>query len=136
MKRSPLSLSVAAIAWLVGPATLVAQEPEVLLLDEPTTALDIHYQMSTFELLHDLRRDGVTVVVVTHQLNLAARFSDQLLLLHHGEGVRQGTPAHVLHGPTLEAVYEWPLHVVPFDGEGPDRGVPQVVPRRRTRPDG
>ena len=112
-------------------ARALAQEPEVLLLDEPTTSLDIHYQMSIFELLRDLcHNDGVTVVVVTHQLNLAARFADELLLLQEGRAIRWGVPKEVLVGPVLEDVYGWPLSVVPFAGPGPDQGAPQIVPLR------
>ena len=112
-------------------ARALAQEPEVLLLDEPTSALDIHHQMATFGLLRDLAHTGgVTVLVVTHQLNLAARFADTLLLLHEGRRMAQGTPVDVLTESLLEDVYDWPLTVVPFPAAGPDRGAPQVVPLR------
>jgi len=115
-------------------ARALAQEPQVLLLDEPTTALDVHYQMSIFELLHDLSRgDDVTVIVVTHQLNLAARFADELLLLNEGRTVSQGPPDQVLVGPVLEEVYGWPLSVVPLSAAGPDHGAPQIVPLRKSR---
>ncbi len=112
-------------------ARALAQEPDVLLLDEPTSSLDIRYQMSIFELLRGLTgAAGVTVVLVTHQLNLAARFADQLLLLDRGRAIRQGAPEDVLVRPVLEEVYRWPVHVAALPGPGPDEGAPQVVPLR------
>ena len=66
-------------------AAALAQSPEVLLLDEPTTFLDIEHQLSIYRLLRDLSQSGVLVIAVTHDLNLAAQFSDRILLLRAGE---------------------------------------------------
>ena len=112
-------------------ARALAQEAPVLLLDEPTAGLDLRYRMELFHLLRELRADGLAVLVVTHDLNLAARFADRLLLLDRGRTQAMGTPAEVLSRETLEAVYEWPLRLVPHPGPGSDTGAPQTIPLRR-----
>lgn len=115
-------------------ARALAQEPDTLVLDEPTTSLDIRHEMGIFELLSTLAADcRVTVVLVTHNLNLASRYGDALVLLHRGRCVARGTPEEVLRADLLEAVYGWPLQVVPHPGPGPDAGSPQVVPLARPR---
>lgn len=109
-------------------ARALAQEPRTLVLDEPTAALDIRHEMAIFELLHGLsREEGATIIVVTHNLNLAARYADQLLLLHHGRTAALGPPARTLDRKTLEEVYGWPLELTTHPGPGPDTGAPQVV---------
>jgi iron complex transport system ATP-binding protein len=120
-------------------ARALAQEPSTLVLDEPTASLDVHYEMSIFELLASLSRlDGATVLLVTHSLNLAARYADRLLLLDHGRAVREGAPDEVLDQATLEAVYGWPLRIRRYEGPGPDTGAPQVTLLRppSDQPDG
>jgi iron complex transport system ATP-binding protein len=110
-------------------ARALAQRPEALVLDEPTAALDIMHEMAIFELLAALaERDGVTVVLVTHELNLAARYAHRLLLLDRGRIAAEGPPGRVLRKPILESVYGWPVAVTAHPGPGPDAGAPQVVP--------
>lgn len=109
-------------------ARALAQEPAALALDEPTAALDVRHEMAIFELLRELRGAGVTVLLVTHNLNLAARYADRLLLLDAGRLAACGTPAEVLRRPLLERVYRWPLHLTTHPGPGPDAGAPQVTP--------
>jgi iron complex transport system ATP-binding protein len=109
-------------------ARALAQEPRALALDEPTAALDVSHEMAIWELLRELARAGTTVLVVTHNLNLAARYADRLVLLHRGRVAAAGTPAQVLTRDTVERVYGWPVRVVPHPGPGPDAGAPQVVP--------
>ena len=109
-------------------ARALAQEPRALALDEPTAALDMGHEMVIWELLRELGRGGTTVLVVTHNLNLAARYADRLVLLHRGRVAAAGPPAQVLVRETLERVYGWPVRVVPHPGPGPDAGAPQVVP--------
>jgi len=110
-------------------ARALAQEPRVLVLDEPTASLDVRYEMAIFELLGRLaREDGVTVLLVTHHLNLAARYASELLLMHQGRAVVRGSPEAVLKGEVLTRVYGWPVAVVRHPGPGPDTGAPQVVP--------
>lgn len=104
-------------------ARALAQEPSVLVLDEPTTFLDVRHEMTTFALLRDLRDAGTTVVLATHNLNLAARYADDLVLMRDGRVAARGTPAEVLTATQVTAVYDWPVAVVPHAG-----GAPQVVP--------
>ena len=112
-------------------ARALAQEAPVLLLDEPTADLDLRYRMELFHLLCELRADGLGVLVITHDLNLASRFADELLLLHQGVARACGAPGEVLSREILEEVYEWPLRMVPHPGPGGDAGAPQTVPLSR-----
>ena len=109
-------------------ARALAPEPAALALDEPTAALDVSHEMAIFELLRDLARAGTTVLLVTHSLNLAARYAQQLVLMDGGRIAAQGAPADVLTRETVERVYGWPVRVLPHAGPGPDAGAPQVVP--------
>lgn len=87
-------------------ARALAQEPEVLLLDEPTATLDIRYQLEVMALIRRLAtEEGRTVVAVLHDLNLAGRFADRLLLLHEGRIFAAGRPAAVLTPANLRVVY-------------------------------
>jgi len=87
-------------------ARALAQEPRLLVLDEPTAHLDLRYQAETAALLRRLNRErGVTILLVSHDLNLAAEVSDRLLLLAEGRPVRLGTPEDVLEEATLTAVF-------------------------------
>jgi iron complex transport system ATP-binding protein len=113
-------------------ARALAQEAGILALDEPTAALDVAHEMEVFELLHRIASEGgSTVLLITHHLNLAARFADRLVLLDRGRVAARGRPEEVLTGEVLERVYGWPVRVVPFPGPGRDRGAPQVVPLAR-----
>jgi len=109
-------------------ARALAQEPAALALDEPTAALDVSHEMAIFELLRQLAQGGTTVLLVTHSLNLAARYAHRLVLMDGGRIAAQGAPGEVLTRETVERVYGWPVRVVPHAGPGPDAGAPQVVP--------
>lgn len=111
-------------------ARALAQEPRTLLLDEPSASLDIAHEMSLFELLAELRGDGVTIVLVTHNVNVAARYADRLVLLDRGRIAAAGAPAGVLTREIIEPVYHWPVVIRHEDD------APQVVPRRRGRQPG
>ena len=115
-------------------ARALAQEPDTLVLDEPTASLDISHEMGIFELLRGLADQGVTVVMVTHNLNVAARYADRLLLMDAGATAAEGEPATVLVPDTLEAVYRWPVSRTPHPGPGPDTGIPQITPLRNGSP--
>lgn len=105
-------------------ASVLAQEPAVMLLDEPTAALDIHHQHEVLELLAGFCAEGLAVLMVTHDLNLAARWCHRLWLLHRGRVVREGPPAEVLTAELLSQVYNERLRV----GTDPDLGGPLVLP--------
>jgi len=108
-------------------ARALAQEADALVLDEPTTFLDVGHEMLVFELAYTLARAGRAVLLVTHQLNLVSRFADHVVLLHRGRVAASGPPSLVMDGPTLERVYEWPLVV----SRDPAVGAPALVPLRR-----
>ncbi|MGH7545289.1 MAG: ABC transporter ATP-binding protein [Gemmatimonadota bacterium] len=93
-------------------ARALAQEPRILVLDEPTIHLDVRHEMEIFELLHTLVADaGITVITVTHNLNLSARYADRLALLKDGALVAEGTPESVLTPRLLQEVFDWPVTV-------------------------
>jgi iron complex transport system ATP-binding protein len=94
-------------------ASVLAQEPDLLLLDEPTSSLDIHHQIEIFALLRRLASEGYGIGVVTHDLNLAARFCDRLFLLSHTstELIASGGPADVLTEELLSRAYDAPIRV-------------------------
>lgn len=88
-------------------ARALAQQPEVLLCDEPTTHLDIRHQLTGLQLLADRRRrDHLTVVVALHDLNLAARYCDTVALLHEGRLVAAGPPAQALTSAIISKVFD------------------------------
>lgn len=107
-------------------ARALAQGARTLVLDEPTTFLDIAHEMALFELLDALAREGQAVLLVSHQLNLVARFAEHIVLLHEGKVAAAGTPAEVMRGDVLERVYDWPLVV----SRDPAVGAPVLVPLR------
>ena len=86
-------------------ASVLAQEPRVLLLDEPTAALDLHHQVHFFGLVRRLARQGIGVAVVTHDVNLASLYCDRVALLRGGRLAEEGTPEHVLRADVLQATY-------------------------------
>lgn len=106
-------------------ARVLAQEPQVLLLDEPTSHLDLKYQSGILGLVHQLaHRDGLTVIISLHDLNLAALYSDRLALLSEGQLLSVGTPTEVLTPERLSQVYGVPIVVT----RHPLYGTPMVTP--------
>ncbi|HHF3824292.1 TPA: Fe3+-hydroxamate ABC transporter ATP-binding protein FhuC, partial [Haemophilus influenzae] len=93
---------------------LLAQQSRFLLLDEPLAALDIAHQVEVMQLVHQLSRDlGLGVVIVIHDINLAARFCDHLVALHSGKLLVQGDAQQIVNPPSLEAIYGIRLNVIP-----------------------
>ena len=106
---------------------LLAQDSTVMLLDEPTTFLDISHQLEVMELVRRLNRDeGRTFALVLHDLNQACRYADHLIVMHDGRIARQGSPAEVMTGDLLEEVFALEAKVMP----DPVFGTPMVVPLR------
>ncbi len=97
-------------------ARALAQEARILLLDEPTTALDLGRQQLVLELVDSLRADGLTVVSTMHDLTLAGQYADRLFLLDRGAVVADGTAAEVLSAPNVAAHYGAQVRVVEEGG--------------------
>ncbi|UVJ41511.1 ABC transporter ATP-binding protein [Arthrobacter sp. CJ23] len=109
-------------AWI---SMTIAQETDILLLDEPTTYLDLAHQLEVLELVRTLNEsNGRTVVMVLHDISLAARYSDHIVAMKDGGIVAQGTPAEVVTAPLLEEVFGLRATVI----EEPLTGRPHVLP--------
>lgn len=108
-------------------ARALAQEGDALVLDEPTAFLDVAHEMQVFELLEQVAASGAAVLLVSHQLNLVARFAASIVLLHRGHVAVAGPPSEIMRGEVLERVYEWPLVVA----RDPAVGAPALIPLRR-----
>ncbi len=109
--------------WL---ALVLAQQTPTILLDEPTTYLDITHQHEVLELCDRLRRSGRTLVAVLHDLNQAARYGTHVIAMKAGVVVARGEPADVVTEALVETVFDLPCRVIP----DPETGTPLVVPRR------
>jgi iron complex transport system ATP-binding protein len=110
-------------------ARALAQGGDAIVLDEPTTFLDVAHEMAMFELFAELAAEGMAVMVVSHQLNLVARFAGHIVLLDGGRVAASGPPTDVMTGAVLERVYQWPLVVL----RDPAVGAPALLPLRRSR---
>lgn len=108
-------------------ARALAQGGDAFVADEPTTFLDVGHEMAVFELLNRVARQGRAVLLVSHQLNLVARFADHLVLLDRGAVAAAGTVNDVMRAEVLERVYQWPVVVT----RDPAVGAPALVPLRR-----
>ena len=106
-------------------ARALCQEPDIILLDEPTASLDLAHQIRLMDLMEKLKKEtGITVVMVSHDVNLAAMYCDRLLLLNKGEILCLGRPDEVLTFRTLEAAYGCTLLV----DESPLGKIPRITP--------
>jgi iron complex transport system ATP-binding protein len=109
-------------------AMALAQETDILLLDEPTTFLDLAHQVEVLDLLTDLNRDrGTTIVMVLHDMNLAARYAHHLFAMRGGRIVASGPPSGVMTGELIRDVFDLDAVVV----SDPVSGTPMVLPRGR-----
>ncbi|BAL22960.1 ABC transporter ATP-binding protein [Azoarcus sp. KH32C] len=100
----------------VSIATLLTQAPKLFLLDEPTNHLDLHYQIAVLDLFARLKRDGRGVVMVLHDINLAARFADHVILLDGRGGVAAGASGDVLQPERLSHAFDHPIRCIETDG--------------------
>ena len=108
---------------LVLIARAIAQQPAILMLDEPNSHLDVGHQITIFELLRSLsERHSMSVIMVLHDLTAAAAFSDSVALLHQGSLIRCGTPQEVITEDNIQAVYGARVNV----RSSPEEGYPQV----------
>ncbi|OEV03090.1 ABC transporter ATP-binding protein [Streptomyces oceani] len=110
-------------------AMALAQQTPLLLLDEPTTYLDIAHQIEVLDLCAGLHAEGRTVVAVLHDLNHAARYATHLIAMRDGEIVAEGEPAEVMTAERVEEVFQLPCTVI----DDPESGTPLVVPAARHR---
>ncbi len=95
----------------------LAQEPKILLLDEPTSSLDIYHQIHVMRMLRDITAEwGIIVMVICHDLNIASRFSDRIIMLAEGGVYVDGTPEEVMTPETVKRVYGVRADVAPVDG--------------------
>lgn len=114
-------------AWI---AMALAQQTDILLLDEPTTYLDMAYQVDVLELLAELNDKGRTIILVLHDLNQAARYADTIVALRNGSILAQGTPKEVMTSEQIHAVFDLETHVI----TDPITGTPMCIPLRRKNP--
>ncbi|MFT4107986.1 ABC transporter ATP-binding protein [Propionicimonas sp.] len=110
-------------------AMALAQDTSILLLDEPTTYLDIAHQVEVLRLARGLQRDGYTLVVVLHELQLAFRYASHLIVMRDGVVVAQGDPREIVTAELIEDVYGLPCRVI----EDPESGRPLVIPKLEER---
>lgn len=108
-------------AWI---AMALAQETDILLLDEPTTYLDLAHQVEVLDLLVDLNANGRTIIMVLHDLNHACRYADHLLAMKNGAVIAQGDPSRVITTDLVEEVFGLKTHIIP----DPITGTPICVP--------
>ncbi|NHI17203.1 ABC transporter ATP-binding protein [Microbacterium excoecariae] len=109
-------------------AMALAQETDLLLLDEPTTFLDLTHQVEVLDLLTDLNRErGTTIVMVLHDINLAARYADHLFAMRAGRILASGAPADIVDANLIRDVFSLDAQVI----EDPVSGTPLVLPRGR-----
>lgn len=106
-------------------AMALAQQTDILFLDEPTTYLDITYQVEILDLLTDLNRKyGTTIVMVLHDINLSARYADYIFALHEGKLVAEGTPSDIITNSLIKDIFALDCMVI----EDPVSNSPSVVP--------
>lgn len=103
-------------AWL---AMLVAQDTECLLLDEPISALDIAHQLEVLSLVRKLSQDkGLGIIIVLHDINMAARFCDSITALHSGQVIMQGNSETIMTPDTLQRIYGLPMDIMQHEPTG------------------
>lgn len=109
-------------------AMALAQQTDILLLDEPTTFLDITYQVEILDLLTDLnKKRGTTIVMVLHDINLSARYADYIFAVHKGKLIAQGAPSDIITETLIKKVFDLDCTVI----SDPVSGSPFIVPKGR-----
>ena len=114
---------------MVSIAQSLVREPKVLLMDEPTSSLDLQHQLEVIDLIRDVTVErGITTLIALHDLNLAARYADRFVVMHNGSVYASGEPASVLTSETVRHIYGVNATVY-TDGDG----IPQITPRSSVR---
>lgn len=124
-QASSLSGGQAQRAWL---GMILAQNTDLILLDEPTSALDIGHQAEVMEAVHRIATEGRTVLIVIHDLGIAARYCDELIALADGRIQAMGPARQVMTKELVDRLYQTEVDVLPAPGDG----APVIVPRRRS----
>lgn len=104
-------------------ARALAQEPTILILDEPTSHLDLHHQYAIMELLKKLNKEGMSIIIVNHDLNLASLYCERLVLMNQGKVFGQGPPKDLLSEKILQQVYQTRVKVI----KHPQKDVPHIL---------
>ncbi len=110
-------------------ARALAQKPRILLLDEPTAHLDIHHQIEILDLLKRLNREGLTILMVSHDLNLASEYCERIIFLKEGKLIASGSSTEIFQPSLIEEVYQ----IKPLVEKNPITGRPMVIPIRRVK---
>ena len=106
----------------------LAQQTDILLLDEPTTYLDIAYQVEILDLLMELnKKRGTTILMVLHDINLSARYADHIFAMSKGKLIAQGSPSEVISRELMKQIYGLDCQII----EDPVSGTPLIVPEGR-----
>ena len=109
-------------------ALALAQQTDILLLDEPTTYLDIAYQVEILDLLMELnKKRGTTILMVLHDINLSARYADHIFAMSKGKLIAQGAPSKVISRELMKEIYGLDCQII----EDPVSGTPLIVPEGR-----
>ncbi|WP_312977185.1 ABC transporter ATP-binding protein [Stutzerimonas nitrititolerans] len=124
-QASSLSGGQAQGAWL---GMILAQNTDLILLDEPTSALDIGHQAEVMEAVHRITQEGRTVLIVIHDLGIAARYCDELIALADGQIQAMGPARQVMTKQLVDRLYDTDVDILPAPGDG----APVIVPRRRS----
>ncbi|BDA63623.1 ABC transporter ATP-binding protein [Actinomyces capricornis] len=133
LARRPVSSLSGGQRQRVWIAMALAQRTDILLLDEPTTYLDLAHQVEVLELCRELNAElGTTIVAVLHDLNQACRYADRILVMHQGAILSHGRPREVITTTVVEEAFGLPVHVIP----DPLTSTPMVLPLPRDRDQG
>lgn len=123
LRKRPINALSTGEKQMVVIARALAQRPQILLLDEPTSHLDIQHQSAIMELLTHLNNQGITIIIVNHDLNLASQFCKRLLLLYQGRVYKIGKPEEIINQETITEVYKIDTEII----QHPEKKVPQVL---------
>ncbi|OYD14810.1 hypothetical protein CH333_07160 [candidate division WOR-3 bacterium JGI_Cruoil_03_44_89] len=106
-------------------ARALAQEPKILLLDEPTVHLDINHRVEIFKLLRELKSHGITIITVLHDLNLASEYSERVVVIKDGRILYDGLPLDIIDKEIIKRIYGIEVNII----KNPLSGLPLVLPR-------